>query len=189
VLQNAYIRDNPFPVGVKYEQPVAPGPHRYHSVHQTYHPFFRSFIESKGYYDVLLFDLHGNCVYSFAKNADFGTNLLSGLYASTDLGHVLREARLMPIGIHTTEFKPYEPMQGGLARFQSIAVLNSTSEALRGVIAILVPFEVTVQLDAIGDRIESCDPLYHCSIVCAGTGASVIVAGPSTLCSWADTAL
>jgi hypothetical protein len=60
-----------------------------------------------------------------------------------------------PDALHTIDFAPYEPSHGELASFVSTGV--KTAEGIVfGVVALQVPFGVTVKLDSTGDRIESC---------------------------------
>ncbi|MFT5488859.1 MAG: methyl-accepting chemotaxis protein, partial [Alphaproteobacteria bacterium] len=54
-LQKAYITDNPNPTGQKEKLEAAPEKNFYNGVHRKYHPWFRSFLQERGYYDVFLF--------------------------------------------------------------------------------------------------------------------------------------
>ena len=155
VLQTAYIIDNPNPLGSKDELNRAPGALQYHAVHERYHDMFRTLVRSKGYYDLFLFNLRGDCVYTVFKEVDFASNLVSGRWRSSGLGDAFRAAVAVPGALHTIDFAPYEPSQGDLASFVSTGVMTDDGVVI-GVIALQVPFGVTVKLDSTGARIESC---------------------------------
>ena len=155
VLQAAYITDNPNPVGSKDELNRAPGALQYHAVHERYHDMFRTLVRSKGYYDLFLFNLRGDCVYTVFKEVDFASNFVSGRWWSSGLGDAFRAAVAVPSALHTIDFAPYEPSQGDLASFVSTGVMTDDGVVI-GVIALQVPFGVTVKLDSTGARIESC---------------------------------
>lgn len=55
--------------------------------------FFSQYIETYGYYDVFLINPQGDVFYTEAREADFGTNLLTGQYRNTGLANVFRNAR------------------------------------------------------------------------------------------------
>jgi methyl-accepting chemotaxis protein len=154
-LQLAYITNNPHPIGSKDELERAPGPLTFHAVHERYHAHFRAFIRSKGYYDLFLISLQGDCIYTVFKELDFATNLLSGKWASSGLGQAFRAALAAPHKVHEVDFEPYAPSFGALASFICTGVRDSDG-VLRGVLALQVPFDVTVQLAADRARLESC---------------------------------
>lgn len=67
---------------------------KYHQVHEEYHAEFSGFLKKFNYYDIFLVDdSTGHIIYSVAKEIDFGTSLLDGPYADTNLGQVFRELR------------------------------------------------------------------------------------------------
>lgn len=55
-LQKLYISDNPNKAGEKHKFNVAPDGSNYSKAHAKYHPWFREFLESRGYYDIFLID-------------------------------------------------------------------------------------------------------------------------------------
>ncbi|MEJ8554565.1 methyl-accepting chemotaxis protein [Tepidibacter sp. Z1-5] len=57
----------------------------YNGVHEKYSPTFTNFVDKLGHGDVLLVDSSGNVLYSAFKEADFGTNLLTGPYKDTNI--------------------------------------------------------------------------------------------------------
>ena len=61
--------------------------------HETFHPAYKTLIESKGYYDAFLINLAGDIVYSVFKENDFGTNMMTGPFKDSGLADVYRSAR------------------------------------------------------------------------------------------------
>jgi methyl-accepting chemotaxis protein len=93
-MQYAYIRANPHPLGSKHRLDKASAVNAtYNRAHQKYHPLLRSYLQKFGYYDIFLVDHEtGRIVYSVFKELDYGTSLLNGPFADTDLGEVFRKA-------------------------------------------------------------------------------------------------
>lgn len=118
-LKKLYSSENPFPIGEKQKLDKADGDEStYGRVHEAYHPWFREFLEEKGYYDLLLFDTEGNLVYSVFKEADFATNVNIGEWRETDLGAAFRKGMLMKKGEQAFfDFKPYKPSNNAPASF------------------------------------------------------------------------
>jgi signal transduction histidine kinase/DNA-binding response OmpR family regulator len=119
LLQAAYIAENPHPVGRKHDLDAAHAPLEYHRVHRRFHPRIRAFLESFGYYDIFLFDLHGNLVYSVFKETDFATNFSDGPYADSNVAEVYREALAagLPGEVAIRDFAAYEPSYTAPASF------------------------------------------------------------------------
>ncbi len=99
-LQDAYITNNENPAGQKHKLDVAPDVtpvagvsdiNAYNAAHAKFHPSMRTFLESKGYYDVFLVDTKGDVVYTVFKELDFATNLNDGEWKDSDLGSLFRE--------------------------------------------------------------------------------------------------
>ncbi len=119
VLQQWYIADNPHPLGSKTELDRAEADVTYNDHHAKYHPSIYNYQAAFEYYDVFLFDLQGNLVYSVFKETDYATNLLSGPYADSNFASVVREslASVTPGSIFTEDFRAYEPSYGSPASF------------------------------------------------------------------------
>lgn len=141
ILQGAYITDNPNPTGEKHLLDGASGQERYHSVHKYYHPWFRTFLEERGYYDIFLFDLHGNLIYTVFKELDYATNLVSGQYAQTDLGRAYAAAASASSAaqLNFFDFKPYAPSFGAPASFISTPVYSGDDKV--GVLVFQMPID------------------------------------------------
>ncbi|MHC4217337.1 MAG: PAS domain S-box protein, partial [Planctomycetota bacterium] len=119
ILQSMYLADNPQPVGTKHRLDRAGARCDYNRLHEIYHPRIRDFLESFGYYDIFLFDLDGNLIYSVFKETDFATDFLQGPYRESNLARVYREARESdePGSVFIADFMPYEPSYGAPASF------------------------------------------------------------------------
>ncbi len=126
LLQAMYISDNPNPVGEKLNLDRAEADCEYNQLHATYHPRVRDFLNSFGYYDIFLFDLEGNLVYSVFKETDYATNFQNGPYKDTNFGDVYRKAlnATSPGQVFIEDFKFYEPSYGAGASFTASPVFH-----------------------------------------------------------------
>lgn len=124
-LQKLYVQENPNAAGKKDYYDTAADGSAYSKAHAAYHPWLRQFVKSRGYYDLFLVDLSGNVVYTFAKEADFATNLLSGQWRDTDLATAFRAAATAPAGeINYKRFKFYTPSNDAPAAFLATPVFD-----------------------------------------------------------------
>lgn len=125
-LRSLYIENNPYPEDDR-SLLYHPGDETsYSTAHARYHPWFRSFLELKGIYDVFLFDLDGDLIYSVLKENDFATNINNGPIQNTALSDAYEIARKsnIPGEDFFTDFKPYGPSSNLLASFLSVPVLD-----------------------------------------------------------------
>src|SRR5690606_25117290 len=74
ILQQALITNNPHPAGQRHLLDVSDKVPVYDMHHRTLHADFRALLQTRGYYDVFLFDYQGMNVYTVAKEADFATS-------------------------------------------------------------------------------------------------------------------
>ncbi|APZ52012.1 methyl-accepting chemotaxis protein [Salipiger abyssi] len=138
-LSAAYIDDNPHPVGEKDELLQAGDGSAWSQVHGIYHRGFRNFQRQRDYYDLFLFDLQGNLVYTVFKEADFATNLLDGPYAESGLGEAFRAAAAAPEGeVSFTAFGSYAPSAGAAAKFAATPVFDDSGTRI-GVVVLQIP--------------------------------------------------
>lgn len=140
LLQRLYINENPNPVGSKEKLDFANDGSPYSVAHGRYHPWFRSFLNSRGYYDIFLFNAQGDLVYTVFKEMDFATNLNSGTWRHTDLGNAFRAAwqSKQPGGTFFFDFKPYAPSNEAPASFISTPIIGDTGE-VAGVLVFQMP--------------------------------------------------
>lgn len=140
-LQRLYIDENPYPTGEKDKLDTANDGSAWSDAHAAFHTGFHSFQSARGYYDLFLFDLEGNLIYSVFKELDFATNFLGGEYADTGLGAVFQSAMRLPRGeIHVTDFAPYAPSFGAPAKFVGMPVFDSAGNRI-GVAALQLPVD------------------------------------------------
>ncbi|WP_282606779.1 methyl-accepting chemotaxis protein [Pelagibius sp. Alg239-R121] len=141
-LQKLYIDENPNPTGEKENLDAAPDGSRYSEVHAKHHPWFRQFLRERGYYDIFLFDMEGNLVYTVFKELDYATNLTSGEYKDTDLGNAYRAALAdaKPGALSFFDFQPYAPSHGAPASFMSTPMFDNEG-AVNGVLVFQMPID------------------------------------------------
>ena len=141
ILQKAYIEENPHPTGKKDELDFASTGTTYDEVHKSYHPYFRTVLRERGYYDIFLFDVEGNLIYTVFKELDYATNLNDGNYRNTDLGEAFRAAMNQRIVGETNffDFKAYAPSHGAPASFLSTAVYRDGKKI--GVLVFQMPVD------------------------------------------------
>ena len=124
-LKNLYITKNPHPTGQKEKLDYAKDGSDYSKAHKKYHPWFRSLLQERGYYDVFLIDMKGNLIYSVFKELDYATNLNYGKWKDTDLGNAFRAAKkLKENEVSFFDFKPYAPSNGAAAGFMSTPIVE-----------------------------------------------------------------
>ena len=140
-LQTQYINKNPYPTGSKEKLDFAPDGSRYSEVHGEFHPYLRTVLQDRGYYDIFLFNTEGDLIYSVFKELDYATNLKTGPYANTDLGNAFIDAMEHRSGeVSFFDFKPYSPSAGAPASFISTPISNADGTLL-GVLAFQMPID------------------------------------------------
>lgn len=158
-LQNQYIKENPHPTGSKDELDYAADGTSYSDVHAKFHPYLRNVLRDRGYYDIFLFDTSGNLIYTVFKELDYATNLVSGVYAETDLGNAFRAALNGSANtVNFYDFQPYSPSAGAPASFMSLPVQDASGNTL-GVLVYQMPIDklnqVMQQREGLGETGES----------------------------------
>ncbi len=141
-LQRLYIEENPHPTGQKENLDAAPDRSLYSQYHATYHPWFRQFLRERGYYDIFLFDLQGNLLYTVFKELDYATNLNTGKYKDTDLGNAFRAAvKTREAGrLSFFDFQPYAPSHGAPASFMATPIPDEQGRMI-GVLVFQMPID------------------------------------------------
>lgn len=138
-LQKAYITDNPNNLGEKEKLDFAPNGTQYDETHKKYHSRMRDFLYARGYYDIFLFNLEGDLIYTVFKELDYATNLATGKYKDTGLGTVFQKGLTLKAGEQVfDDFKPYSPSHGAAASFIAEPIFNNAGKRL-GVIAYQMP--------------------------------------------------
>ncbi|WP_203295042.1 methyl-accepting chemotaxis protein [Maricaulis parjimensis] len=140
-LQDLYITQNPFPLGEKENLDAASDGSAYSQAHARYHPWFRTFLRERGYYDIFLFDAQGDLVYSVFKELDYATNLRTGEYRDSGLGQAFQTAvSAAPDSVQFFDFAPYAPSHGAPASFISTPLHDEAGQVM-GVLAFQMPID------------------------------------------------
>ncbi|MEM9150849.1 MAG: methyl-accepting chemotaxis protein [Cyanobacteria bacterium P01_F01_bin.3] len=139
-LQRHYIHNNPNPTGSKENLDFASDGSLYSNVHAVYHPFFKTLLRDRGYYDIFLFNTQGDLIYSVYKELDYATNIVNGEWSSSDLGAAFVAAKSsgQQKRVSFFDFKAYGPSNGAAASFISIPLLGENG-AFTGVLAFQMP--------------------------------------------------
>jgi methyl-accepting chemotaxis protein len=152
-LQYLYIASNPSPLGSKNDLDAASAdPSPYTQAHAALHPFMRRAIGQFGFYDFFLVDNDGDVVYTFFKEADFATNLMSGPYAKTKLGDAYRAAREASdlSFVYLSDFAPYLPSYQDQAAFISTPIVRGNEKV--GVLVAQIPIDQINRIMSLGGR-------------------------------------
>jgi methyl-accepting chemotaxis protein len=116
----------------------------YNALHDEVHPTLERFNRHHGYYDVFIFDLKGNLVYTVEKEDDFGYNFLSdgSIYADSGLGRAYRAAlaETDPDAVVFDDFAGYAPSAGDPAAFLASQVIDESKKVI-GIYAVQIPLD------------------------------------------------
>jgi carbonic anhydrase len=110
----------------------------YHAAHIRWHDHYRQTLYDRNYYDIFIFDLAANCIYSVYKESDFATNFATGPWKDSGLGDAFRAAVAAPDNISYIDWKPYGPSAGALAAFMSTGIKDEEG-VLQGTYVIQLP--------------------------------------------------
>lgn len=120
ILQDLYISGNINPVGDKHYLNSSNDSSSYSKAHEEYHPLIRSYLEKFEYYDIFLVDDEtGTIIYSVYKEVDYGTSLINGPYAKSNLAkafNAANEANNKDF-VKLVDFEPYHPSYYSPAAF------------------------------------------------------------------------
>ncbi|MDO6444932.1 methyl-accepting chemotaxis protein [Colwellia sp. 1_MG-2023] len=89
--------------------------------------FYKTYIEKYGYYDLFLINPNGHIFYTVTKEADFNTNILSGTYASSNLGTLIKKVSQTK-QYDLIDFAPYAPSNDEPAAFIAQPLLGVNGE-------------------------------------------------------------
>ncbi|MCP4379243.1 MAG: methyl-accepting chemotaxis protein [bacterium] len=85
--------------------------------------YYTKYMKQYGYYDVFLIDPDGQCFYTVCHESDYHTNLVSGKYASSGLGKLVRQV-LETKRFGMADFAPYAPSNGDPCAFIAQPIIN-----------------------------------------------------------------
>jgi methyl-accepting chemotaxis protein len=138
-LRDIYITHNPNPAGKrgKLVKPEARG--GYHFRHATLQKYFETVLHEAGLHDAFLITVEGDVVYSFAKEDDFATNLVTGPHAGSGLGEVFARAIQAEAGVAVfSDLMAHAPSAGAPAMFVATPIRDDYGNTA-GVLAMQVP--------------------------------------------------
>ena len=140
-LQHLYISDNPEKIGEKHLLMAAGDGSRYSSLHETYHPYFKAYLEEFAFYDIFLFEpKDGRIVYSVFKELDYSTSFVDGPYSGSAFGRAVQQIiRDKSDDILFVDFEPYEPSYNQDASFL-LAPLKENGDLI-GILAFQMPVD------------------------------------------------
>jgi len=139
-VRQAYGEGNANPAGFRLNLDDAEDGTAYSELHRRIHARARLFVTERGYYDFFLISPEGDVLYTVEKEADFATNLETGVWRETGLAEIFRQAKRLRRegGIVISDMQAYQPSNGAPAMFMATA-LNDASGDFLGVIAVQLP--------------------------------------------------
>lgn len=154
----------------------------YSRAHDKYHSYFNDIVLQKGFYDVFVFSSQGDLIYSAYKERDFATNLLTGPFAQTGLGRIVRRALdSRDPDVLFEDFSAYAPSDDAPAAFIAAPILDERGKT-HGVIAYQIsPKQIEAitkrptGLGATGDSFLIGEDFRLRSNLIHGTGAEMLV--------------
>lgn len=100
--------------------------------------FFTSYLSTYGYDNLFIILDNGFIFYSVVHESDYRTNIVSGLYSSSNLGQLVKDVMdTKKTGF--ADFAPYEPSKGAPASFIAAPVISDNTIEL--VVALQMPLE------------------------------------------------
>lgn len=118
--------------------------------------YYSRFIEQKGFDDLFLIHPQGRIFYTVAKEADYGTNLIDGEFASSNLGELFRSV-MQSKTYGFADYAPYAP--GGNAPAAFIAQPYVEGGEVKFVVALQLSLksinEIMTQRTGMGDTGET----------------------------------
>ncbi|MEZ4922317.1 MAG: SpoIIE family protein phosphatase [Crocinitomicaceae bacterium] len=142
ILQDLYIANNPNEVGHKHYLCDAADSSTYSKAHAKFHPLIRSYLEKFEFYDIFLVDDEsGQIVYSVYKEVDYGTSLIDGPYANSNIGKAFREVRDADDKdyVKLVDFESYHPSYNAPASFIASPIFEGENKV--GVLIFQMPIQ------------------------------------------------
>lgn len=111
--------------------------------------------QASHFYDIFVINPQGDVVYTVAKEADFGSNLLHGQYANSNLGELTRRT-FVERQLTFADFAPYAPSNGDPAAFLAQPVTIQGQQWLVAVQLSIEKINAIMQIrEGMGDTGES----------------------------------
>ncbi|WP_415888099.1 methyl-accepting chemotaxis protein [Neptuniibacter sp. QD37_6] len=99
---------------------------------------YSNFQKQGGYYDLFLINPRGDIFYTVEREPDFGTNLITGAYADSNLARLFKQV-LGSGQFGITDFAPYAPSNGAAAAFIALPIKNAG-----GIIELVVALQLSI---------------------------------------------
>ena len=132
------------------------------AVDKRYHGRCVRFCKKYGYEDMLFVNPDGDVLITVKKGADWGTNLISGIYSDTNLAECFKNAKN---GISIVDFKEYPPLGRTAAFIGAPMIRREERKGFKpkekiGVLIIRLPADqinvITMRKDGMGNTGETC---------------------------------
>ncbi len=149
-IRDLYITKNPFPAGKKLEYFDAQDGSNYSKLHARLHPVFKQYLEEYAYYDIFLVDADtGNILYTVFKELDFGSNLVSGPYNTSNIARLYKDVTSSNVvnghsSAKLIDFESYAPSNGDPASFIASPIYDGNQKT--GVLIFQMPIN---KIDAV----------------------------------------
>ncbi len=153
-----YIAENPNGPSERFLMDRAAKTIPYNIHHASFHPAFRKLLVAKGYSDVLIVNQAGDVMYSVAKQDEFGTNLLSGPYQSSNLASLFTQIMDTPEPeVIFSDYARYAPHGDRPAAFVGSKIFASSGQVV-GVLVLQIPEglinEIVTQISGLGETTD-----------------------------------
>ncbi|MCI5132191.1 MAG: hypothetical protein D3904_11885, partial [Candidatus Electrothrix sp. EH2] len=96
---------------------------------EKYGPWYQSFTEEHGYFDVFLISSDGDVLYTVKQESDLGQNLISGTLRNSGLGSTFAKA-MKTKGTVITDYAPYGPSNNQQAAFIGSPIQDETGRII-----------------------------------------------------------
>jgi methyl-accepting chemotaxis protein len=139
--QYLYISANENPLGKKNLLDEAGDGSEYSKTHGKVHRVFKSLYDKFGFYDFFVVNPNnGSIVYTYFKELDYGTSLVTGPFSKTPLGEAYRSGLKQKVGTPwISTFEPYKPSYNDQAAFMSVPMYDR--DVLVAVLIVQVPID------------------------------------------------
>jgi methyl-accepting chemotaxis protein len=107
------------------------------------HDFYARYIDEYNYHDLLLIHPEGRVFYTVGRRSDYGTNVISGRYARSELGKLTRQV-LTTKRYGLADFAPYPPNDDGPAAFIAKPLVRNGEVEL--IVALQLSFDSVNQI-------------------------------------------
>lgn len=98
----------------------------YTAAHRQYAPYLTNLRNTFGFYDVLIINRDGLVVYTYDKEEDFGTSLINGPFANTNLAEAFNAALDLSQGeVFESDFELYAPLNNKPTAFLAAPIYQN----------------------------------------------------------------